>query len=256
MKIMPTSQTTLEKIKKRAKEIKQEEKISHTAALERSANEFGYTNWHHAQQTASAIPANLESDSLPSQGNLQITNASDPRFRRFLSETHEAYMAIIAEKGANAKIERGQQKKDCFHQVAIDGVLFRGLIGIDCPMLEGPPITLHRRERVDAGDLAICHINDKNINHIKAGWYVCKYGITEPRIDLSALTIEGVCALAYEFGIPIHYSPELAGNLSIATCYSTRNAILFRLSPAFQRIQKWAEAHPTKAKQIPGRWLS
>jgi hypothetical protein len=54
MKMIPTTDADLEKLKARAKVLKRNLKIRHREGLERAAREAGYLHWHHATQCRAA----------------------------------------------------------------------------------------------------------------------------------------------------------------------------------------------------------
>jgi hypothetical protein len=247
MKPTTASQTVIEKIKARAKAIKQTEGISHAFALERSAKEFGYVNWHQAQSSKAPF-ANVPSILQELEELVKSPPGRVPQ--RFVDEIDLVYMQYLSGKGSAVRIERVEPKGDYFHEVLIDGVKFRGVVTLD-----GPAILGVRYEGVDVGSLEIHLVPTPYKAGADPTWHVCKYEASQPRIDLAKLTRAGLLAFSHEFGVPI-LSPDSseveAGEKTLLI--NTTNRRMFPISPAFANLKKWAAQHPRKAKQNIRGW--
>jgi len=91
---------------------------------------------------------------------------------------------------------------------------------------------------------------DRNHFPLNPGWWLCKYSIHEPIIDLSSLSFEQVVFVANFLG----YGDK--GNKSDwAYFHMGRN--LYN-SPVFESVKKWCKAHPRLASQgqssYSGNW--
>jgi hypothetical protein len=87
------------------------------------------------------------------------------------------------------------------------------------------------------------------------GWWICKYGPEEPRININKLTEAGRYTLAHHFGIPIYPRADEHPNMGFPVewklpkyLYLPNGDILFYLSPAFTDLCDWGNAHPRLAR--------
>src|SRR5690606_32453870 len=91
-------------------------------------------------------------------------------------------------------------RADVFHRVRIDGIVFSGLL-----IPEGPYLQTERPERrgvaLGACGMAQLPQGSRGMNGVPvSGWWICKYSVSEPRIDVSALSPLGRKLLTREFG--------------------------------------------------------
>ena len=257
MKLIPTTATAVEKLKKLANTIKRTEGIPHLAALECAAQQSGYESWFHVQwclkQTAT--------DDLrqPDQSH------TDDQ-RRFITEA-QTYMAYLARKGS-VPISRYPTKGDVFHEVEIEGICFRGAVGIDGPAIIRRSARLRGYEQgwVQLGVAEIHFVPQwspyiaqaQQTTPVGHEWWVCKYGPTEERIKIEDLSPAGRHALAHEFGIVLHHflrDDDTFDADSDAVHFYSGEWFLFYLSPAFQSLFEWARKHPRKAKDRANSYL-
>lgn len=96
----------------------------------------------------------------------------------------------------------------------------------------------------DVTELCKAESGDTNINRksLNPGWWICKYSIREPRIDLSGLTSAQVESVANLLGYEIYNEEENWLRFSIGPK-------LFYRTPVFESVKKWAKAHPRLAAQ-------
>ncbi len=84
---------------------------------------------------------------------------------------------------------------------------------------------------------------DTNMNGypLNSGWWLCKYSIHEPRVDLSELTLNQVKFIANLFG----FEPFML-NSEILSFEINRE---IDQAPIFESVRMWANAHPRLAAQ-------
>lgn len=259
MKVIHTTSTAVEKLRNRAKAIKEAEQISYMSALDRAATEAGYESWRHVQHClGQPVPANPPAPP-----------PEDPR-SRILKQT-QIYLDYLTRKGT-APVKRFPAKADAFHDVEIEGHCFRGVLTD-----EGPAVALYsaRTRGYQRGwvQLGVAELHYTNATGTRRSWddlawWVCKYGPGEPRIDLSGLTAAGRYAFAREFGLGIWYISSAheggAGEGQIppdAMMLMGLGGGLFYWSPAFESLSAWAKAHPSKVRAYPrspylGDWVT
>lgn len=74
-------------------------------------------------------------------------------------------------------------------------------------------------------------------------WSLCKYGKSEPRINLALLSPDGVRTFAHEFGLTMIPYGEVGYNLWMSW------RATFEASPAFASLIAWGRRHPRKLAQ-------
>lgn len=243
MKFIATTATSLERLKRRAKDIQRTTPSAHHEALEAAASEAGYQSWFHAlwceKQTRSK-PG--EKESAP-----QVERPS-------VEDTAKDYMAYLARRAAGAHITHFPARGDIFHSVEIDGAYFYGTVGADSPSV------VHKTNRqrgyelgdVQLGVSLICKSLSNSAFDHKDEWAACKYGPSEPRIWLGHLPSSTRFALAHEFGIPVvfpyHDPYEDLGEEVMAWPFGEGGQWLFKESPAFNSLVDKARRHPRKAR--------
>lgn len=257
MKLIPTTATVVENIKASAKAIKLAIQIPHLAALEQASTEAGYESWFHVRWCIKQS----ENDVAP------VDDAASSEKDRFITEA-KAYMAYLAKKGVTARVTPYPAKGDVFHEVEIEGVCFRGAVGIDGPAIIRRSARLRGYEQgwVQLGAGEIHHVplfspyiarakQDTPIGH---EWWICKYGPREERVKIDDLSPVGRHALAHEFGIVLRYSLKDSYTFDAdpdAMHYFGGDWILFYLSPAFKSLCEWAKKRPRKARNCPSSHL-
>lgn len=252
MRFIPTTATAVEKLKARAKVIKHAEGITLSAAQERAALEGGYTSWHHVRQCLKR----------PDSGDVVESQEADP-FAKVLRETRR-YLDFLDRHGT-AKVTRFAATADAFHEADIEGHCFRGIFTGD-----GPAMALYssRRGGYQRGfvQLGVAEVHYTSRDGIRTesenlGWYVCKYGANEPRIDASQLSDAGRYALLREFGLEIYFSSRAGGAPHDADWMPGLGGWPFYGSPAFGSLRAWARQHPRKVRSFGpslylGDWIT
>lgn len=171
----------------------------------------------------------------------------------------KGYMDYLRRMG-RVKIEAFPTKRDIFHEVEIEGVCFRGILGID-----GPYVTRQssRKRGFSKGwvQLGVAEISQadqypqRRTTDIGAPpgkqWWVCKQDTQQARIPIDDLSILGRCAFAHEFGIPI--KPPSQMNSRDHDQHPVDTLQMFYLSPSFRGLTRWAEKHPRKSR-YSGFW--
>lgn len=171
------------------------------------------------------------------------------------------YMEYLRSMG-QVRVETFPTKRDIFHEVEIERICFRGIIGID-----GPYVTRQssRKRGFSQGwvQLGVAQISETNqypkhrTNDIgsenDAQWWVCKHDSDQARIPIDDLSILGIHAFAHEFGIPIAPSSQM--NSKCHELLPVDNRLMFYLSPSFQGLSIWANKHPRKARHS-GFWAA
>lgn len=247
MQFIPTTATTVQKIKSAAKAISRDTGISHTKALEQEAKARGYDGWFHVQQC-------------------QKTQATKKPVGR--EQTALNYLRLLA-KQKRSPIERHFTDGESFHDVTIEGqrfaakvvsttgevLLFKQLSGFKADFSPSVQLGAASVHKATAG-VASSKINE--INEIiqdlsnpspHGDWWICKYGPHEKRIDLGGMTAQGRNALSFEFGLyliePGKPSEDTEPNMRFA---SGIEDLLFYSSPAYQALLTWAKSHTETAR--------
>lgn len=248
MQFIPTTATTVQKIKSAAKAISREAGISHTKALEQEAKARGYDGWFHVQQCQKAQPA-------------QETK-KNPVGRE---QTALNYLRFLA-KQKRSPVERHSTAGESFHDVTIEGqrfaakvisttgeiLLFKQLSGFKAdfsPSVQLGAASVHKATGGGASSKINEIIQDLSNLGPHGDWWICKYGPHEKRIDLGGMTAQGRNALSFEFGL---YLIE-PGKPSEYTEPGMRFAsgiedLLFYSSPAYQALLTWAKSHTETAR--------
>jgi len=200
------------------------------------------------------------------RGARRIMDTNTSEKDEFINSSRR-YMDHLAAIG-KANVVSYPAKGDIFHLVEIDGICFRGAVGIDGPAIirHSSRLRGHEEGWVQLGVSGIYHTPQyspyiaiaNQTDPIGYRWHVCKYGPNEERINIDDMTIAGRYALAYEFGINLHpplpdepgYSKELLENY-----YGSGEWFLFYLSPAFRSLCEWTKKHPRIAKNCRGSYL-
>lgn len=256
MQHIPTSATALRKIKDAAKQLKNSSAVAHAQALELVAQQFGYESWFHVQWCFKQPTA---------ANNAQTDNAGINDRDRFLAKAH-TYMEYLARKGS-VPVNRYPTRGDVFHEVEIEGICFRGAVGIGGPAIIRRTARLRGHEQgwVQLG-VAEIHCVPRPSPYLNQAeqtapvgheWWVCKYGASEERIKIDDLSPAGRHALAHEFGIVLYY-PLRDDYSRVADPDALHFAcewFPFYLSPAFQSLCAWARKHPRKATLARGSYL-
>ena len=87
MRIIPTTKTAVEKLCNRAREIQRASKIVYSKAQDRAAQEAGYDDWRHVQQSVSSVEATPQ---------LSQAHASTLPFRELsVSQARHLYMQLL-----------------------------------------------------------------------------------------------------------------------------------------------------------------
>lgn len=215
MNYIATTKTQLEKLKMRARELKATEGLMLSAAKEKAAREAGYDNWHHVVSCQKLRSTPPMPDLAPA----------------------EILVSILPIKGG--------AQGNYFYHIEIEGQRFQGAINE-----EGPYIQHHGTSTVHLGVAGIWQTKKGRSEHEAPGWFICKYGPSQPRISLKDLSPAGRLALATEFGIPIYETPGTVQNGGVDA------EMEFYLSPAFRELCEWAEKRPRKIRSFaPGVYM-
>ena len=248
MKQIPTTKTKLDKLRKRAREIRAAEGLKLSAAQAKAATEAGYDDWHHAisckkcQESTPTLtaPSEVKAEAESERQTQWQGAVSEMRRLRRGGETTVATLPI-----------KGGGRGNYFFHIEIEGQRFQGAIND-----QGPYIQHHGTSAVSLGVCEI-HWTKGRYGNETPGWYVCKHGPAEPRISLQELSPAGRRRLAFEFGIPIFPAPaEAMQEAEDAKWFSGK--WLFYLSPAFRALCTWADNRPRKVKMFeasPGPYL-
>lgn len=246
MRYIATTATTVENLKIRAKVIQKQQGLPRHAALEAAAREAGYESWYHVQWCfKQPTPACVTS------------GASATAKPKDLAQGEHDYMAFLMRHARGANVEHFPVSGDVFHAVEIDGMYFHAAgAGVGGPVVVHKTSRLRGYERgwVQLGVSAIYYHTERwgvgNPDDQDPGvWAVCKYSPIEDRIRLADLSDAARFALAYEFGLPIHYPygrPNIVRPADAPLLFSGDGS-LFWLSPAFSSLVAMARTHPRKA---------
>ena len=248
MQFIPTTATTVQKIKSAAKAISRETGISHTKALEQEAKTRGYDGWFHVQQCQKA----------------QTTQEATPKLIG-REQTALDYLRFLA-KQKRSPIEQHAPVGETFHDVTIEGqrfaakvisttgevLLFKQLSGFKAdfsPSVQLGAASVHKATAGGASSKINEIIQDLSNPGPHGDWWICKYGPHEKRIDLGGLTEQGRNALSFEFGLyliePGKPSEDTEPNMRFA---SGIEDLLFYSSPAYQALLTWAKSHTETAR--------
>jgi len=251
MRIIPTTKTAVEKLHDRAREIQRTSNISYAKARDRAAQEAGYDDWRHVRVSASSSEGSAQIGEAQADNNQLIRDVSNDEARR-------RYMEFMKGNGTVKVLPVPPPSKgDFFHSVEIEGNRFFGFIA-------GGNLYLTRK-RIPADPW---YIMDSSVHlgvaviwktgHLPGGdgakgWHVCKYDATQPFVFIGSLSRRGRLALAYEFGIPA--IEDLMSDMAAPSDWMNLSApavseTLFYLSPAFQGLVKWCQAHPRKSRSV------
>lgn len=248
MRIIPTTKTAVEKLRTRAREIQRTLNISYAKARDRAAQEAGYDDWRHAQQSVTSAEVTPQ---------LSQAHASTLPVRGLsVSQARHLYMRLMKQNGTSRVTPLTPPTRgDIFHSVEIEGARFDGLIsGGNLYLLRkrsptDPWFVLDSSVHLGVGQ--ICKTKERHPSEGNALWYVCKYGPMEPCVYINGLSNEGRRALAYEFGIASREDlRQLHAELPLLGARIAIDERLFFLSPAFQGLVKWCQAHPRKSRTM------
>jgi hypothetical protein len=253
MRLIPTTATAVEKLRREARSISRQAGVPYTAALDLAAQRAGYENWRHVKWC-------LESQRAPARAPV-VDDWTLPVLA-------EAHMEALARERSSlvAHPPRGR----IFHDVEIGGRRFKGWISDG-----GEPVLIGYSSRPHRYAMGSVPIGAGSI-HYTAGrhfpgttpsgrqqWSVCKYGSGEPRFPADDLSPSQRRALAYEFGLhfPLAHGEASFDPLAQLDLEREVEFLLFYRSPAFQGLCEWVAAHPRMAKACPpsnhhlGDWL-
>ncbi len=244
MIFIKTTATVVEKIKARAKSIKQEQCLTHQKAIEIAAIEAGYLSWFHVHWCVKA-------------SQKEINNAVSVDFYRD-ERRFPQYMNYLKTQSQGVVVEHFSSSGDVFHAAEIDGQYFyASIVAGDSPYITRQSTRL-RGHDMGGVQLGVCEIHltqeQFKADFAPSQWFVCKYGPSEPRIPLDELSQAAIHAVAYEFGIPISYwsggfTDSVPRNVLFFDC---PDGVLFYLSPAFLSLVEFAKLHPKKASKWSG----
>jgi hypothetical protein len=258
MKLIPTTSTSVEKLKASARKRQKTEQTSYMEALDAAAREAGYECWNHVRWCATQGTGIGAEVAEPLRNDL--TSAFDTSVRggyqsrldaldKRRSELAGKYMATLAERAQGALVERFPPKGRVFHSVEIEGHCF-----IAYAHTQG--VFVGRRSRRVRGhvtgsvSLGVAEIHRARTPRYRPecgeSWHICKYSESEPLVPINDLSSSARNALAYEFGILIvDYSLEW---FEERETYQARPGWLFYLSPAFDSLCAIARRQPRKAR--------
>lgn len=161
----------------------------------------------------------------------QSSRATDGSIRVFQALEH-ARQRFAESASVTVHPSRGR----IFHDVEIEGVRFQCLVSEDGPVV-GRVCTRDRfhQGQVHLGVSVLYRLAQRS-RYDPPGtgaptWWACKYGPNEPRINLDGLSEAGVLAFSHEFGIALDRGDD-------------PSHLLFYVSPAFDALCRWAQAHP------------
>lgn len=248
MRIIPTTKTAVEKLRTRAREIQRTSNISYAKSRDRAAQEAGYDDWRHVQQSAKSAESTPQL-SQAHASKLPVRELSDAQARQL-------YMQLMKQNGS-AKVTplSPPARGDIFHSVEIEGVRFDGLIsgGFLYLLRKRSPMDpwFVQDSSVHLGVGQICKTDERHAGAGNLMWYVCKYGPMEPCVFIDGMSNEGRLALAYEFGITSREDlHQMHDDMPLLVRRMAIDERLFYLSPAFQGLVKWCQAHPRKSRTM------
>jgi hypothetical protein len=172
------------------------------------------------------------------------------------------YMAYLSNKAGSA-VSANSTKGMIFREIEIEGMRFSGSVGRSGPAINNVVPDHHFWDggSVPLGRVTEIHYcpafrrNSVFAIEYEAGWWICKYGPDEPRINITSLSEEGRNTLAYQFGIPIYPHSETQTNCGFPAEWKLPKHlllpdgdILFFMSPAFKDLCTWVQAHPRHAR--------
>lgn len=277
MKLIPTTSTSVEKLRAIAKTRQTTTGTPYMAALDAVAREAGYECWNHVQWCAKqAAPEGAaggekgaEAEQIEAGADGGVASAasvdaaatggaaapsSDPDELQLVDE-EQRYMEMLLERAHGASVERFQARGAVFHSVEIDGACFIGFAG------PYDVFVIRRSRRLRGQDEGGVQIGGASIHVVEPtalrswakGWCICKRGPHEPKVVIEDLSPAARHALAYEFGVPIHVPPGMASTYQEVSL--PRSAVLFYLSPAFASLCAMAKRQPRKARGWHGSLL-
>jgi hypothetical protein len=134
-------------------------------------------------------------------------------------------------------------ESNVFHDVEIDSMRFNGYVGCNGPcIMNVSSKSLDGDKFVQLG-VAEIHYCSSRPDDNGTGWWICKYGPDEPRINIDSLTDEGRHSLAFEFGIPLYPQIRPKDAPKYGEHYLPGGQHLFYLSPSFKTLCNWALSH-------------
>ncbi|ACT52105.1 hypothetical protein [Methylovorus glucosotrophus] len=227
--------TAIQKLKRRAKEIKKALGIKHSVALDQAAKEHGFNNWKDIESCYQNLTSSV---SL-----LDIQNDLDSRFVRYREyvRTHASVSLV------KPHITTG----DIFHEVEIEGIRFAGGVSGNYPYILRRAGITGLMGDVQLGPCSIHLISETESLRAKPGYWICKYDKRQPRVYVGDLSEQGLVTLAHEFGILL---PQewVNKNVKISTFPTSMQRHLFYESPSFESLTQWCFAHPKEFESITG----
>lgn len=258
MKLIPTTSTSVEKLKASAKTLQTTTGTPYMAALDAAARAAGYESWNHVRWCATQLTdvgaevvAPLHND-LTSAFGTSVRGGDMSRLdslNQRRSELAGKYMATLAERAQGALVERFPPTGRVFHAVEIAGHCF---VAYAHPQ----GVFVGRRSRRVRGHVtSSVSLGVAEIHRARAtghgpewseSWHICKYSAHEPLVPINDLSSSARNALAYEFGILIvDYSLAWFDEREM---YQSTPGWLFYLSPAFDSLCTIAKSQPRKAR--------
>lgn len=154
------------------------------------------------------------------------------RWKQAMRERVAEYFSGLRRQGA-ATVRRHSIKGRSFVDLSIEGVRFKGQV-------RNGPVVVVRDDDCPLSSASITFGADYLQPGRPPQWAICNYR-TQRRISLGALSLDGVRAVACEFGLVVHGMGE-THMLSESECFVS--------SRAYAELQAWVQRYSTLARKL------
>jgi len=251
MRILPTTQTLVNKIKAEGRAIARASGIPLGQGHDEAARRAGYDDFHHVRHCLTQSERAKVARHARAPATPEDKNETRLRYAAITAEYERnprAYFAYLQSLGLSP-VTHNPLKGKIFIDLTIEGQRFQAILdGGPGPIVVGGHFL---SAWVQYGVSSIARAGSDGVSEDNLCWAVCKYG-GQYRIGLPSLTPAGIRALAVEMGLVIRRSLSGDGPLVVPLCAESSppdELKAFFNSKAFDALVEWARAHPRKIKQ-------